>query len=82
VDDRRLERIEKKLDDSNGHLAAIDTTLVKQAADWKYHVKRTDDLQVIVLRVNRHVTMVEGAIKLLGIIAALGAIYGVFKSFI
>lgn len=82
ADDIRLERIEKKLDDQNEHLSSIDITMAQQGADWRYHVKRTNDLQIIVTSVNKKVTMAEGALKLLGVLALIGGLIEVVTKFI
>lgn len=81
-DDKRLERIEKKLDDSMEHLASIDVSIAKQGIDWSYHVKRTDDLQIIVTSVNKKVTMVEGVLKFLGLLSLIGGLVALIKSLI
>lgn len=73
-DDKRLERIEKKLDDSNDHLASIDVTLALQHESLRHHIKRTDTLQRMAERADKHINMVSGALKLLGIVATLLAI--------
>ncbi len=74
-DDKRLERIEQKLDATNIHLVSIDLTLVDQKKDLVYHIKRTDDLQAIVMHVNKHVDMVNGALKFIGALGILIAVY-------
>lgn len=72
--EKKLDILEAKLDDTNDHLHKIDITLTAQHISLKEHVKRTNDLQTIVLHVNRHVTMVEGVFKFLGISAALATV--------
>ncbi len=74
-EDKRLERIETKIDDQNEHLASIDVTLALQHESLRHHIRRTDDLQKLVLRSDRHVTMAEGVLKFTGLLAALGAIF-------
>lgn len=74
--DRKLELIEAKIDDTNDHLHKIDLTLSAQHISLRDHVKRTNDLQTIVTHVNRHVTMVEGVFKFLGILAAFVTVAG------
>lgn len=63
MDDKRLERIESKLDLTNERLGAIDVTLGAQHVSLRDHVMRTNELQKIVIRVDRHVTIVNGIIK-------------------
>lgn len=81
MDDRRLERIEKKLDDSNEHLASIDVTLAAQHASLKEHIARTEQIEKELQPIRRHVYMVQGAgaflaiaATIIGILAALGVI--------
>lgn len=76
-DDKRLERIEKKLDDSNEHLASIDLTLMEQHISLREHVRRTNLLEAKLIPIERHVSRVEGAIKLISILAMIAAIVGV-----
>lgn len=76
-DDRRLERIEKKLDDQNDHLSSIDKTLVAQHESLKEHIKRTALLEADIKPIRRHVYMVQGAGAL---IALLGVLMGILAS--
>ncbi len=77
--DRRLERIEKKIDDQNEHLASIDRTLVEQHASLKHHIRRTDLLEKQIEPINKHVARVEGALKLIGLLATITAIVAAVK---
>lgn len=74
MDDKRLERIETKLDDTNEHLASIDVTLASQHVSLKHHIRRTELLEKELAPIKRHVDMVNGALKLLGILASILAI--------
>lgn len=78
MDDKRLERIEKKLDDSNEHLASIDVTLAMQHESLRVHIKRTNKLEDELKPIRRHVYMVQGGMALLSL---LGIIAGILKSF-
>lgn len=68
-------------------LHAIDKTLVKQEENLKIHIYRTElaekRLEIIendLSPVKKHVNMLEGGLKLLGIISLLiGIILGVIK---
>lgn len=71
MDDKRLERIEQKVDDSNEHLAAIDVTLALQHESLKLHMKRSDQLEEIVKGLKTRADMTSGAIKMLGVVATL-----------
>jgi hypothetical protein len=70
-DDKRLERIELKLDDTADHLGNIDVTLKGQAVQLEDHIRRTNELQDIVISINRKVTLAEGAMKFIGVVAII-----------
>lgn len=74
MDDKRLERIENKLDDSNEHLASIDITLAAQAVSLRDHIRRTALLEAELKPIKRHVNRVEGGLKALSIIVMIVAI--------
>lgn len=76
MDDKRLERIEKKLDDVATHLSSIDVTLGKQHISLKEHIKRTAILETEIAPIKKHVYMMQGALAL---IAGSGAILGILK---
>ncbi len=82
-DDKRLERIEKKLDDTAEHLVSIDVTLAAQHVSLRDHIRRTEILESDIKPVRRHVAMVEGVFKFIGIIATIigisVAIHGILK---
>jgi len=73
-DDKRLERIELKLDDVADHLGSIDTTLASQHAVLREHIRRTAALEKKLEPVEKHVNMAQGIVKMLtilGIVATL-----------
>jgi hypothetical protein len=74
MDEHRLIRIEAKIDDQNSHLASIDTTLMAQHVSLRDHVRRTALLEAELKPIKRHVNMVDGAIKLVILLAAVAAI--------
>lgn len=77
-DDTRLIRIETKIDDTNDHLASIDVTLSAQHVSLKEHIRRTAILEEDLKPIKRHVDMMNGALKLLGVITlVIGIIEGV-----
>lgn len=78
MDNKRLERIEYKIDHQDEHLGSIDVTLAKQHESIDHHIARTDALQVIVIALNRKITLAEGAIKLLGAAAVIAEIIRLF----
>jgi hypothetical protein len=72
--DRLEGKIDTKLDVISTHLGSIDVTLALQHQAIAHHIARTDALQTIAIRADKHVTMVSGAIKLLGLVATLLAV--------
>jgi len=68
MDDKRLTRIEEKLDDTNDHLASIDITLAAQHISLKEHIRRTAILEADLAPIKKHVNMMSGALKLLGVL--------------
>ncbi len=79
AEDKRLERIEKKIDDQNEHLSSIDLTLSEQHASLDEHIRRTNMLEEDLRPVKRWMYMTQGAVALLGLLATIGAIIAVFK---
>lgn len=75
VDEKRLERMEAKLDDISDHLGSIDVTLGQQHISLKEHIRRTALLEHEMRPIKRHVNMLDGALKLLGLIAAVATIF-------
>lgn len=73
-DEKRLERIEKKIDDTNDHLVSIDITLVEQHLSLKEHIRRTSILEQEIKPIKIHVNRVEGAIKFITFLATAVAI--------
>jgi hypothetical protein len=81
VDDQtRLERIEKKLDHGNEHLASIDVTLALQHESLRLHMKRSDQLEAIVRSLKTKSDRMDGAIKMLGLVATLLTILEGFRA--
>lgn len=70
ADDKRLERMEKKLDDVADHLSSIDITLTAQHISLKDHMRRTALLEKEIAPIKKHVYMAQGAAGLLAIGAA------------
>lgn len=79
VDDKRLERMEQKMDDQNDHLASIDITLSAQHAVLKEHIRRTEALEKDIKPIKRHVYMVQGAAALITLMGIIAGIIEVFK---
>lgn len=72
--DSRIARIEDKIDHVVERLSSIDSTLSAQHVSLKEHIRRTDLLESQVKPIEKHVTMVHGAIKLVGLVALLAGI--------
>ena len=70
-DDKRLERIEDKIDDARVHLSSIDKTLAEQHISLKDHMRRTEILETQLEPIKTQLSMAAGAIKVLGIVASL-----------
>ena len=68
-DDKRLERMEKKIDDTLEHMSSIDVTLAMQHTSLADHIRRTELLENDLKPIKNHVAMVHGGLKLLGLIA-------------
>lgn len=68
------ELMENKLDKIIEKIASIDVTLAKQSVILEEHVKRTNLLEEKIEPIEKHVAMVNGALKLLGLIAIIVAI--------
>jgi len=74
MDDPRLTRIETKLDDLSDHLSSIDSTLSAQHESLKEHIRRTALLEEDIKPIKVHVNRVEGALKLITLMAAIAAV--------
>jgi archaellum component FlaC len=74
MDDKRLERMEAKLDDMSEHLSSIDTTLMKQELSLTEHIKRTNLLEERVKPIENHMTELKGVVKVLKLLALLATI--------
>ncbi len=79
VDDKRLERIEDKVDIIGQHVGSINVTLAGQHISLEEHIRRTALLESELKPIKKHVDMVSGAMKLLAVAATLIAIYKALK---
>lgn len=76
-------RVEDKLDKVADDISQINATLVGQAADIKYHIKRTDMLEAKIQPIEKHMIMINGALKFAGGIALfIGVIEGLLRIFV
>lgn len=78
-DDKRLERIEVKLDDVSDHLSSIDITLKGQHITLKDHIRRTALLEQDLRPIKKHVYMVQGALAFITLLATVAGIIMVFR---
>lgn len=74
MSDDRLNRIEGKVDKIVEHVSSIDVTLAKQHESLKDHIRRSDLLEQKLIPVEKHVAMMQGALKLIGLMATLAGI--------
>lgn len=74
------QRVEDKLDKMTDRLSNIDVTLAKQSVILEEHVKRTNLLEAKLVPIEKHVVMVHGVLKFLGLVALfVGIIEGLLK---
>ncbi len=71
--DERLKRMEDKIDKVVDSVHEINITLAAQHISLETHIKRTNILEKKLEPVERHVSMVQGAIKLIMIVSAIAA---------
>ena len=81
MDDKRLARIEDKLDDTAQRLTNIDVTLAAQHVSIKEHIRRTNILEAEMKPIKTHVDMVKGGLKLIAIAAMVAGIIEVISRF-
>lgn len=72
-------RLFDKLDSLDERLNNIDITLAKQETSLAEHIRRTNLLEEKLEPVEKHVTMLNGVAKFIGLSALLAGIYSVFK---
>jgi hypothetical protein len=76
--DKRLEKIEGKIDIIVEKIHSIDKTLDRNTDSLDMHIKRTNLLEKKLAPIDKHVTMVNGVIKFLLGLAALTALFKLF----
>lgn len=76
MSDDKFERMESKLDRIVDKIGSIDITLHGQHVSLTDHIRRTELLEEQLRPVEKHVAMVQGALKLIGLIALVGGILG------
>jgi len=73
--DQKLDNIQKDVNEIKVHLAEYNVLL-------DVHIKRSNMLEDKMIPIERHVNMVDGALKLLGIIGVLAAIVEAYLTII
>ena len=73
-DDQRLTRIEDKIDRVVDRIGSIDVTLSAQHESLKEHMRRTEILERQIEPLNKHVNMIDGVLKFLGVLALVGTL--------
>lgn len=71
MEDDKLGRIEEKIDKLGTRIGNIDVTLAAQHVSLKEHMRRTSNLEARVEPLERRRFMVDGVLKLLGILAVV-----------
>lgn len=67
-------RIENKVDKISDKIGSIDSTLAAQHESLKDHIRRTELLEADVAPIKKHVAMVSGALKLVGLVGIIATI--------
>jgi len=71
-----VDKLDTKLDKIVDRLGSVDVTLAQQHESLKTHIRRTELLEEAVAPIEKHVDMMSGALKLVGI---LGLIAGILE---
>lgn len=75
-----MQKLEDKIDSIADRINNIDITLGKQSVILEEHIRRTNLLEEKLAPIEKHVYMVNGALKVIGFLAiCLGIIEGVLK---
>lgn len=67
----KMDGLDGKIDKMDTRLDSVDITLAKQSVILDEHVKRSNMLEAQMEPVKKHVTMVNGVLKFLGIVSIL-----------
>lgn len=70
-----MRETDQKLDKIVENISEINITLGKQSVILEEHIRRTNLLEEKLVPIEKHVQMVHGAMKLLGLVAIFMAIY-------
>lgn len=78
--EKKIDAVDEKLDKITEHLSSIDVTLAVNTESLVTHVKRTNLLEAELKPVTKHVAMVEGIFKAIGVVGSMAAfIVGLIK---
>ncbi len=69
-----MSRIEDKIDTISERLSSIDATLAAQHVSLKEHMRRTEILETQIEPIKTHVTRLNGALQLIGLVGTISAI--------
>jgi len=79
--DKRIERIEAKVDTIQETIGEINTTLALQHESLREHMHRTSLLEEELLPIRKTLNKAEGIIDLLLVLAAVAALVTLFMEF-
>ncbi len=68
------DRVHDKLDKVVESISEINVTLAKQSVSLEEHIKRSNMLEAKMVPVEKHVAMVNGALKFIGLLGILAGI--------
>lgn len=74
MDDARADRLESKIDKITEQLSEMNVTMAKQEVNLQLHMKRSDLLEKQMIPVRKHVAMVHGVVKFIGVLSILSGI--------
>lgn len=87
--ERELDRIHTTLESIRDRLSDMNITIAKQEENLKEHMRRTDQnetmiksLETALESIKKHVNMVEGALKLIGLLASAVAVITAFHGLV
>jgi len=71
--EEKVDKVDEKLDKIVEKISSIDVTLAVNTESLVQHIKRTNLLEEQLRPVSKHVAMMEGAFKVIGILASVAA---------
>lgn len=82
MDDRRLNKLEEKLDKMSDSISSIDKTLSTQSIQLTEHIKRTNLLEDRFKPVEDHVQSLKGIVLFFKVLASIATVAEVIRLFI